>query len=79
MVVIYPGADEVGMLLLARAVNKKRRLTPSFKVEFSSVNGPFIITRYEDRPLLEGIKGQINAVYRRSYMLCRLEWRSFAN
>lgn len=61
-VVIYPGADEVGMLLIARAVNKERRFNPLFKVEFSSVNGPFIITRYEDRPLLEVIKGQINAV-----------------
>lgn len=61
-VVIYPGADEVGMLLLARIANKKRHIEPLFKVEFSSVNGPFITTRYEDRPLLEIIKGQINAV-----------------
>ncbi|MGC8717513.1 MAG: DUF4127 family protein, partial [bacterium] len=61
-VIIYPGADEVGMLLIARAVNIKKKIEPSFKVEFSSVNGPYIITRYEDRPLMEGIKGQINAV-----------------
>ncbi|MBC7321128.1 DUF4127 family protein [bacterium] len=61
-VIIYPGADEVGMLLIARALNVKKNITPKFKVDFSSVNGPNIITRYEDRPLLEGIKGQINAV-----------------
>lgn len=61
-VTIYPGADEVGMLLIARAVNVKRDTIPKFKVEFSSVNGPNIVTRYEDRPLLECIKGQINAV-----------------
>jgi len=61
-VIIYPGADEVGMILIARAVNIKKKIEPLFKVEFSSVNGPYIITRYEDRPLMEGIKGQINAV-----------------
>jgi hypothetical protein len=61
-VIIYPGADEVGMLLIARAVNVKEGIKPIFKADFSSVNGPHIITRYEDRPLFEGIKGQINAV-----------------
>ncbi|HOL54447.1 MAG TPA: DUF4127 family protein [bacterium] len=61
-VIIYPGADEVGMLLIARAVNVKEGVKPIFKADFSSVNGPHIITRYEDRPLFEGIKGQINAV-----------------
>lgn len=61
-VLIYPGADEVGMLLLARYMVKKFRKTPLFYIRYSSVKGPFMIMNYEDRPLAEGIKGQISAV-----------------
>lgn len=59
--VLYPGADEVAMILLARHVNRRLGKRPKVYPRYSSINGPFIIPRYEDRPLGESIKGQIYA------------------
>lgn len=59
--VLYPGADEVAMILLARHVNKQLGKRPRVYPRYSSIKGPYIIPRYEDRPLGESIKGQIYA------------------
>lgn len=59
--VLYPGADEVAMILLARHVNAHVGKRPRVYPRYSSTKGPFIIPRYEDRPLAESIKGQIYA------------------
>ncbi|MBE3574243.1 MAG: DUF4127 family protein [Firmicutes bacterium] len=61
-VLLYPGADEVGMVLVARLVNRAAGWRPRFWLRFSSTLGPTVVPRYEDRPLLEGIKGQVLAV-----------------
>lgn len=58
---IYPGADEVGLALVTRAVNQAMGLTPRFFPFYSSTRGPLIHARYEDRPLGETVKGQIFA------------------
>jgi hypothetical protein len=58
---IYPGADEVGLALVARAANKAHGVTPRFYPFYSSTKGPLIHARYEDRPLGETVKGQIFA------------------
>ncbi|MBP2019608.1 hypothetical protein J2Z79_003050 [Symbiobacterium terraclitae] len=58
---IYPGADEVGLALVARAVNRAAGVTPKFYPFYSSTKGPLIHARYEDRPLGETVKGQIFA------------------
>lgn len=59
--VLYPGADEVAMILMARHVNAHVEKRPRVYPRYSSIKGPFIIPRYEDRPLGESIKGQIYA------------------
>ncbi|MEG0493596.1 MAG: DUF4127 family protein [Clostridia bacterium] len=60
-VFLYAGADEVGGVLLARAANELRERTPAVYLRYSAVNGPFIVPKYEDRPLGENLKWQIAA------------------
>lgn len=55
-VMIYPGADEIGCTLLARAFCETKGYTPKAFVRYSSVHGPFIVPKYEDRSLAESIK-----------------------
>lgn len=59
---LYPGADEVAMVLVARHINRHQGIVPKVYPRYSSTKGPFIIPRYEDRPLGESVKGQIYAV-----------------
>ncbi|HEY8426141.1 MAG TPA: DUF4127 family protein [Limnochordales bacterium] len=61
-VLIYPGADEVGLVLLARQALRAAGLRPRVGLRFSSTEGPRIVTRYEDRPLLETIKAHLTAL-----------------
>lgn len=59
---LYPGADEVAMVLVARHINKQLGIVPKVYPRYSSTKGPFLIPRYEDRPLGESVKGQIYAI-----------------
>ncbi|RDW22190.1 hypothetical protein CWR48_00330 [Oceanobacillus arenosus] len=59
-VAIYPGADEVGCTLFAKAFCEVKKFRPSFFVRYSSTKGPFIIPKLEDRSLGESIKSQIS-------------------
>lgn len=52
---IYPGADEVGCVLLARLLAPGLRVQPLF----ASIEEAQQIARYEDRPLAETVRGQI--------------------
>ena len=61
-VMVYPGADEVGSVLLARVFNKYKKYRPRVYVRYSSVMGPQIIPKYEDRPLHESIKSQVTSI-----------------
>lgn len=61
-VFVYPGADEVGSVLFARVFNQIKNYRPRIYIRYSSVYGPFIVPRYEDRPLQEGIKAQITSL-----------------
>lgn len=56
---LYPGADEVGCTLLARAWGSQTRA--SIYVFYSSVMGDRLIPRYEDRPLGESVKAHLLA------------------
>ena len=58
---MYPGADEVGSVLLARALNRLHGTAPGFFVLYGTVNGAQIVARYEDRPLQETVASQIAA------------------
>lgn len=58
---IYPGADEIGCTLFARVFCEINDYTPAIYTRYSSLNGPFIIPRYEDRSLAESVKSHITA------------------
>jgi hypothetical protein len=58
-VMIYPGADEVAMSLLARAYHEYNNIEPKVYPFYASVLGPTLIPKYEDRPMLESLKSHI--------------------
>lgn len=58
---VYPGADEAGMTLLARAVNEMRGARPKIAVRYAAERGKTLIPLYEDRPLSESVRSQILA------------------
>ena len=57
--ITYPGADEIGCLLLARAICQQARFSPRIWPRYSSIQGPFSITAYEDRPIHELLKAHL--------------------
>lgn len=57
----YPGADEVGSVLLARAVNDMKGVRPSVRVKYACEAGKGTVPLYEDRPLAETVLSQIKA------------------
>ena len=60
-VLIYPGADEVASVLVARALNQLQRRTPTFAASWHPLDGKRIQAMYEDRPLWRTLRGQIQA------------------
>ncbi len=58
---LYPGADEVGCTLLARAYTQQQRLQPRFYPLYSSVCAEQIVPLYEDRPLGESLRSHLLA------------------
>lgn len=57
--ITYPGADEIGCLLLARAVCQQVGFAPRVWTRYSSVQGMSAITAYEDRPIHELLKAHL--------------------
>jgi hypothetical protein len=47
-VAVFPGADEVGVVLVARFVNQLYKTTPTFFVEYEGVHGKDWIAPFED-------------------------------
>lgn len=60
-VLIYPGADELGMTLLAHMRNTLENRRPAVYVEYASAGAPFVVPPYEDRPLAETVRCQLAA------------------
>lgn len=58
-IMIYPGADEVGFSLLARAYNEQKKRRPKVYAFYSSTYGPYITPLYEDRPINETLKAHV--------------------
>lgn len=58
---IYPGADEVGLILLARAVQHMFKKKTTFKPIYASEQGQMEIPPFEDRPLYQSVASQIQA------------------
>jgi hypothetical protein len=57
--ITYPGADEIGCLLLARHICARSGFTPKVFPRFSSSSSAALITEYEDRPMLELLKAHL--------------------
>jgi Protein of unknown function (DUF4127) len=57
--ITYPGADEIGCLLLARYVCQKASLKPRIYPRYSGITSPTVITAYEDRPIHELLKAHL--------------------
>jgi hypothetical protein len=60
-IMVYPGADEVGFTLLARAYNVYKNQSPAVFVQYSSTLGPEIVPLYEDRIINESLKAHVVA------------------
>lgn len=60
-VAMYPGADEVGMTLLARAACEYKGVTPRIECVFAHENNENVIPLYEDRPLGKTLPYQISS------------------
>jgi hypothetical protein len=60
-IAIQPGADEVSMLLLARAMTQKFGYQPKIKTLFSSEKMAAMAMPYEDRPLSKTVSFHIKA------------------
>jgi len=58
----YPGADQIGALLLARALHDLNGFTPAVFVVYSRPDGANTIPRYEDLSLDENVTRHIRAV-----------------
>jgi hypothetical protein len=57
--ITYPGADEIGCLLLARCICIQNGFAPKVFPRFSSSSSAMLVTEYEDRPMLELIKAHL--------------------
>lgn len=59
---MYPSADDIGMILLARAVSELTDIAPKVYVQYPSVKGALTIPQYEDRIIGETVKYHILSV-----------------
>lgn len=57
----FPGADQLGMLLVTRAVNDLTFHIPSVAVEYAAGNGSLTIPSYEDQPFGDTVQAHIMA------------------
>lgn len=60
-IAVQPGADEVSMLLLARALNQYYKITPKIKAVYSSTIAANTVMPFEDKPLKETVSYHIKA------------------
>lgn len=58
---IYPGADEAGMTLLARFIHRHMLRTPTIRVFYGSEDGADRVATFEDRPLRQTVEAHIAA------------------
>ena len=61
-VAVYPGADEVGMTLLARFVHRHMERQPAIRVIYADDSGAANVAEFEDRPFAEVIAAQVAVV-----------------
>ena len=59
---LYPGADEVGSVLVARAINEHHSRKPRFHIDYAVPGGEDITAAFEDSAVWMTIERQIKAV-----------------
>lgn len=59
---MYPGADEVGCVLLARLINERRGFVPTFQPVYAQAERAELVAPYEDGPIRVTIERQVTAV-----------------
>lgn len=59
---MYPGADEVGCALLARALNQRHNRAPFFAIEYAVPGDEEVIAPFEDGPVRVTVERQVRAV-----------------
>ena len=59
---MYPGADEVGCVLLARLINEQRGFVPTFQSVYAQAERAELVAPYEDGPIRVTIERQVRAV-----------------
>lgn len=59
---LYPGADEVGSALLARAVNQLSGAAPAFAIRYSIPGDEDVTAPFEDGPVKVTVQRQVRAV-----------------
>jgi hypothetical protein len=57
--ITYPGADEIGSLLLASAICTQAGFKPRVYPRYSSIRSAEVVTAYEDRPINELVKAHL--------------------
>ena len=60
-VLLYPGADEVGSILVARAVNQQHGHAPTFQIDYAVPGGEEITAAFEDSAVKITLERQITA------------------
>ena len=60
-ILIYPGADEVGMVLVSRMINKLNNKSPKIYVEYATPKGHLFVPMFEDREIYKTIEKQIKS------------------
>ena len=60
-ILIYPGADEVGMVLVSRMINKLNQKEPKIFVEYATPKGHLFVPMFEDREIYKTIAKQIKS------------------
>jgi hypothetical protein len=58
---MYPGADELGSILVARAINAQRGHSPTFQVDYAVPGGDASTAAFEDSPVRVTLERQIAA------------------
>ena len=61
-ILLFPGADEVGMVMIARAINDYYKVSPKVYVHYASSMGAYVIPSFEDRMIDLTINCQIASI-----------------
>lgn len=60
-VLMYPGADEVAAVLVARQLGHRYGITPAFTIECADPAGMARVAKYENSPMSEAVERQVRA------------------